>query len=141
VVGSVNDAGISIVGTHGSTISGNVVRDSYEHGIWLTADSLRNLVRDNVSTGNGLSTSAHGLYVQGASNTIEGNTLHFNGGAGLYFDTAGCRNRFGRNMAEGNVGIGVGACSALFPPESCSQCAGSPNVSFGENLIPGPPVF
>ena len=88
-----------------------------------------------------MSISAHGLYVEGTSNTIEGNTLNFNGGAGLYFGTFGCRNRFGRNVAEGNQGIGVGACSALFPPESCSVCPGPPNVSFGDNLIPGPPLF
>jgi parallel beta-helix repeat protein len=141
VVGSANDTGITIVGTHGSTVSGNIVRDSYNHGIRLTTDSLNNLVRDNVSTGNGLSTSGHGLYVEGSSNKIEGNTLNFNGGAGLYFSTAGCRNTFGRNMAQENVGTGVGGCNALFPPESCSQCNGAPNVSFGDNLIPGPPVF
>ena len=141
VVGTTEDTGITIIGTHGSTISGNVVRDSYNHGIWLTGDSIHNLVRDNVLTGNGLSTSGHGLYVQGTSNQIEGNTLNFNGGAGLFFNATGCKNTFGRNMAQGNDGGGVSACTALFPPESCSQCSGSANVSFGDNLIPGPALF
>ena len=73
---------------------------------------------------------------------IGDNTLNANGGAGLYFTTTGCSNTFGRNMAQGNIGSGVGGCIALFSPESCSQCSAGPaNASFGDNLIPGPPIF
>jgi parallel beta-helix repeat protein len=140
VVG-VNGQGISLVGTHGSTIEGNVVRLASSHGIVLAVDATKNLVRDNVATSNGPGFE-HGLFVQGTSNKVEGNTLNDNGGAGLYFDSSGCRNTFGRNMAEGNAGTGVTSCTTLFPPDSCDQCsAGAANKSFGDNLIPGPPVF
>jgi parallel beta-helix repeat protein len=142
VVGAANDVGITLSATQGSTIAGNVVRSSYFHGIWVQSDSANNVVRDNVSTGNGLPTPGHGLFVQGTANMIEGNTLNGNGGAGLFFNFTGCGNTFGRNMARGNVGSGVGGCGALFAPESCTQCgAGTANVSFGDNLIPGPPAF
>ena len=141
VVGAANDAGLVLVATHGSIVSGNIVRNSYLHGIWLPADATHNLVRDNVSTGNGTSGTGHGLYVQGFANKIEGNTLNANVGAGLFFATTGCRNTIGRNMAQSNNGTGVSGCTSLFAPDSCSQCTGPANGSFGDNLIPGPPVF
>jgi hypothetical protein len=140
VVG-VTGAGIELAATHGSAIHGNVVRLATGHGIWLAADTTKNLVRDNVATSNGPG-FGHGLFVQGTSNKVEGNALNDNGGAGLLFDFSGCRNTFGRNMAEGNAGGDVSGCTALFPPDSCDQCnAGPANKSFGDNLIPGPPVF
>jgi hypothetical protein len=44
-------------------------------------------------------------------------------------------------MAQLNNGTGVSGCTSLFAPDSCSQCTGPANGSFGDNLIPGPPVF
>jgi parallel beta-helix repeat protein len=88
---------------------------------------------NNVLTMNG----QHGLWVQGTRNLVERNTLNGNTGCGLFL--MGPMNTYGRNMARGNGGLGCGPCFALFPPESCDAAPG--NTSFGDNLIPGPPVF
>jgi parallel beta-helix repeat protein len=137
-----SNVGIVLAATHGSTIQGNTVRFAALHGIWLAADASSNVVRDNVATSNGAAGPGNGLYVQGTSNQVEGNTLNGNGGAGLLFGVTGCGNTFGRNMARGNAGSGASGCTALFPPDSFDQCSVGPaNTSFGDNLIPGPPVF
>jgi hypothetical protein len=90
------------------------------------------------------------MLVDGTQNLIERNTLNSNAGFGLRFCSPGasCANTFGRNMARGNGGAALAPCGAcggvpaLFPPQSCNiaGCA-VPNSTFGDNLIPGPPIF
>jgi parallel beta-helix repeat protein len=117
----------------GNKLFDNVVEGSAGNGINLMPGAGDTLVLNNVLTMNGM----HGLWVQGQRNLVERNTLNGNTGCGLFF--TGPQNTFGRNMARGNTGVGCAGCFALFPPESCAAAPG--NSSFGDNLIPGPPVF
>jgi parallel beta-helix repeat protein len=145
--------GIALFNGKGNKLFDNVVRSSGGNGINLDPGTSDTLVLNNVASGNGtggLASGGDGLIVQGTQNLIDRNELNSNAGFGLRFCVAGfsCANTFGRNMARGNVGGIVGPCGAcggapaLFPPNSCNiaGCA-VVNSSFGDNLIPGPPIF
>lgn len=138
--------GILLRATRGAKLFDNVVRENGSHGIHLDLASQDNLLLNNVSTGNGFALpGGHGLFVEGDQNLLERNELNGNSCFGLFFSPAGCSNTFGRNMARGNAGacaaVFCGGPPALFPPQSCNACAGPANSTFGDNLIPGPPVF
>lgn len=144
VVGSGGVAGIFVRAAKGNKLFDNVVRESATHGIYIAPDAVDNLILNNVAAGNGTGGAGHGLFVEGDQNLVERNTLNSNAGGGLLFSAAGCGNTFGRNMARANAGAGLPACAgapALFPPNSCNACAAPANSTFGDNLIPGPPVF
>ena len=131
--------GISIQNSRGLKVINNTVRGSVLAGMSLQCTSCL-VIHNNVS-GNG----HHGLWVTGPRNMIERNVLNDNAGHGLLFETA-CGNTFSGNTARGNGGVGGPACAAippLFPPDSCDAVAGCAlrNTSYGDNLIPGPPVF
>jgi parallel beta-helix repeat protein len=145
-VGGAGTEGIVIRGSKGIKLFDNVVRESGSNGIHVDPGSTDSLILNNVSTGNGFALPpGNGLLVEGDQNLVERNTLNSNNCAGLFFTGLGCGNTFGRNMARGNVGAcALGACAgppALFPPNSCNACAAPVNSTFGDNLIPGPPVF
>jgi parallel beta-helix repeat protein len=145
--------GIFLLNCKGNKLFDNVVRSSGGNGIHVDGGSNDTLVLNNVASGNGtgaLPTGGDGLLVEGTQNLIERNLLNANAGFGLHFcvPALSCANTFGRNMARGNAGAVVGPCGAcggvpaLFPPNSCNiaGCA-VPNSTFGDNLIPGPPIF
>jgi parallel beta-helix repeat protein len=145
-VGGAGTEGIVIRGSKGNKLFDNVVRESASNGIHIDPGSTDTLVLNNVSTGNGfLLPPGNGLIIEGDQNLVERNTLNSNNCAGLFFTGLGCANTFGRNMARGNVGAcALGACAgppALFPPNSCNACGAPVNSTFGDNLIPGPPIF
>jgi len=129
--------------SQGNKLYNNVVFSSGGHGIAIGPSPLalatgNNLVLDNVVTFSGGS----GLWVAAEQNKIEGNVLNENAGCGLFFVAAtSVGNTFGRNMARGNAGVACGPaiCPPLFWPDSCD--GGVANDSYGDNLIPGPPVF
>jgi len=144
--------GIQLLNSKGNKLFDNVVRSAGGNGIHLDGGSTDTLVLNNVASGSGtggLPTGGDGLLVEGTQNLIERNLLNSNAGFGLHFCIAGfsCFNTFGRNMARGNTGAVVGPCgpcAGLFPPNSCNIAgcpAAGPNSSFGDNLIPGPPIF
>jgi parallel beta-helix repeat protein len=147
--------GIRIVASKGNKLLDNVVRACGGNGIFIDPGSTDTLVLNNVASGNGtagLPSGGSGLMVAGTQNLIERNLLNTNSGFGLQFCAPGasCSNTFGRNMARGNTGAVVGPCGpcggvpALFPPNSCNIAgcpAATPNSTFGDNLIPGPPIF
>jgi parallel beta-helix repeat protein len=137
--------GLLVRSGKGNKLFDNVVRGNGINGIHLDPATSDTLVLNNVSAGNGSAVGGHGLLVEGDQNLIERNTLNSNTGAGLFFPAIGCQNTFGRNMARGNGGVGLPACGgvpALFPPNSCNVCPGATaNSTFGDNLIPGPPIF
>jgi parallel beta-helix repeat protein len=145
--------GIFLRTCKGNKVFDNVVRTSAGNGIHIDGGSSDTLILNNVASGNGtggLPTGGEGLLVEGTQNLIERNTLNSNAGFGLRFCFAGasCANTFGRNMARGNGGAALAPCAAcggvpaLFPPQSCNiaGCA-VPNSTYGDNLIPGPPIF
>jgi parallel beta-helix repeat protein len=145
-VGGAGTEGIVIRGSRGIKLFDNVVRESGSNGIHIDPGSTDSLVLNNVSTGNGFALPpGSGLLVEGDQNLVERNTLNANNCAGLFFTALGCANTFGRNMARGNLGAcALGACAgppALFPPNSCNACGAPVNSTFGDNLIPGPPIF
>jgi parallel beta-helix repeat protein len=145
--------GIKLLNSKGNKLFDNVVRSSAGNGIYIDVGSSDILILNNVASGNGtgaLPTGGEGLLVEGTQNLIERNELNSNAGFGLRFCLAGasCANTFGRNMARGNGGAALAPCGAcggvpaLFPPQSCNiaGCA-VPNSTYGDNLIPGPPIF
>jgi parallel beta-helix repeat protein len=146
--------GILVTVSRGIKIHNNVVTGSQGNGIHLDPSASSNLVLENVATSNGtalLPIGGSGLLVEGDSNMIEGNQLNTNLGFGLQFCSANtsCNNTFGRNTARNNFALVTGACGAcagspgLFPPNSCNVFCQPAflNSTFGNNLIPGPPVF
>jgi hypothetical protein len=108
-------------------------------------------VLNNNSSGNGFGVpgvTGDGLFVEGLQAMIDHNQLNANSRVGLNFQGPGaCGSTFGRNTARANLGIAAPACPgapALFPPNSCNgapACGANPQSTFGDNLIPGPPVF
>ncbi len=101
--------GISVEATTNSTIRGNVVSNHTQSGIVIDAAS--------------------------AGLTIEQNSSNLNGDHGILI--LGNDNRYGRNTARGNSGNTACAGATCGTLDFCD--AGVGNVSFGDNLIPGPP--
>jgi parallel beta-helix repeat protein len=137
----VTGTGIDLSNSIGNKLYDNVVREAKFHGIHLDPASNDNLVVMNSATDGGFGLpGGHGLFVEGRQNQIDRNILNSNSGFGLRFAAPSASNTFGRNMARGNLGLAAGPCaSGLFPPNSCND--GAVNSTFGDNLIPGPPVF
>lgn len=142
-VHATGDVGILLRSFKGGKVYNNVVGKAGSHGIVLDGASSDSLVLNNVATGSGAVVAGGcGLFVEADRIMIEGNTLNANSGAGLRLGPGSSLLTFGRNTARGNAGVGVGPCAVapvLFPPNSCNDGAG--NTTFGNNLIPGPPVF
>ncbi len=145
--------GIFLASSRGNKLFDNVVAQCDGNGIYIDAGSSNTLILNNVASNNGmglLPTGGEGLLVEGTQNLIERNVLNSNAGFGLRFCSVAfsCSNTFGRNMARGNGGAALAPCGAcagiplLFPPNSCNiaGCA-VPNSTYGDNLIPGPPIF
>ncbi len=147
-VESADTEGISVLVGRGLKLINNTVVRSGSHGMSL--DCMNCLVIHNVSSGSGQAGTGHGLWIQGARNMVERNILNDNTGYGLLFASlpanVACGNTFSGNTARGNLGAGGPACGgvpALSPPNSCNAatpCLALPNTSYGDNLIPGPPV-
>jgi len=147
--------GIFLVGSKGNKVFDNVVTSSGGNGVHVNAGSTDTLILNNVASGNGtggLASGGDGLMIEGAQNVAERNLLNTNAGIGLHYcGPAACANTLGRNTARGNTGAVFppfcGACAAFgagaFGPNSCNTAAACavPNSSYGDNLIPGPPIF
>jgi len=152
-VSEARNDGIFVRQSRGVKIYNNSVSGSGGNGIHLDSSAFGNLVLDNVATSNGtaqLPIGGSGLLVEGGGNMIQGNLLNNNLGYGLQFCNANtaCGNTFGRNTARNNQAVVTGPCAAcagtpaLFPPDSCNIfCFPTQNSTFGDNLIPGPPVL
>ena len=132
----------------GCKVFNNVIHRGETDGILIDQLCDDNLILDNVMRQCGWAGApqpgaggGHGLWVLGDRNHIEGNTINYNDGCGMQID--GAFNTFGRNLARGNDPSGTmcpaGSCLGLFQPDSCDNGPG--NDTFGDNLIPGPPVF
>jgi parallel beta-helix repeat protein len=143
-----NDGIILWEQSNGCKIYNNTVHRGEVHGIHIGEDCFDNLILDNVIRESGWGGSpqpgvgnSDGLFVEGHRNHIERNTVNYNDRCGILL--VGSGNTFGRNLARGNDPGGFGLCAALpcalFPPNSCDMGPG--NSSFGDNLIPGPPIF
>jgi parallel beta-helix repeat protein len=142
-VHATGDSGIFLRGLKSGKVYNNTVGKAGFHGIYIDPLSSDSLVLNNVVSGSGAVTAGgSGLFVDGDRIMIEGNTLNTNSGFGLRLSAGATLITFGRNTARGNTGAAVGPCAAapaLFPPNSCND--GAVNTTFGNNLIPGPPVF
>lgn len=143
--------GIVIRNGRGNKLLDNLVVECGSHGIYLDGNTVDTLVLNNNSSANGFAPGppGHGLLVEGQRNLIERNVLNANAGAGLIFlgggaGGAACGTTYGRNTARGN-GL-AGGCGAAppgqLPPDFCDTAVGCvlPNTSYGDNLMPGPPI-
>lgn len=147
--------GIQLVAGKGIKLFDNVIRSAGGNGIHLDAGTSDTFVLHNEAEGSGtgaLGSGGSGLLVEGPQNVAEGNVLNANAGIGLHYcGPSSCGNTLGRNTARGNTGAVFpgfcGGCAAFgggaFGPNSCNTTAacGTPNSSYGDNLIPGPPIF
>jgi len=147
--------GIFLRTSKGNKLFDNVVRSSGGNGIHLDSGTSDTLILNNVASGSGtaaLASGGDGLMIEGTQNLAERNLLTSNAGIGLHYcGPAACANTLGRNTARGNTGAVFppfcGACGAFgagaFGPNSCNTVAACPvpNRSYGDNLIPGPPIF
>lgn len=114
-------------------IINNRVEGASQHGFQLF-NVQNSLITDNIAT----DCSLHGFYVtfNSGGNLFERNVANLNG-KGFQFDSGSDNNRYGRNSAFGNTGgcgVGIATCGQA---NFCDQ--GANNLSFGDNLIPGPP--
>jgi len=146
--------GIFGVNSKGNKLFDNVVRTAGGNGIHIDGGSSDVLILNNVVSGSGtgaLATGGSGLMIEGSQTVAERNLLNTNAGIGLHYcGPAACGNTLGRNTARGNTGAVFpafcGGCAAFgagaTPPNSCNVAAcGVPNSTYGDNLIPGPPIF
>lgn len=142
--------GIFVEGSHGIKVYNNVVSRGETNGILVDAQSGDNFLLDNLVRQSGWggfpgpgSGGGSGIVIDGFRNHLEANTVNESDACGLLFN--GPNNTFGRNMARANDPSGSFCTAALctfgfFPPDSCDT-NGTNNTSYGDNLIPGPPVF
>jgi len=161
-------SGIFLQNGNGCLITQNTVEEAFQDGIFLETievcklhnnvstfngangilliDVHNSLVIDNVSGRNGLS----GIEHQGERSKFDNNVLSTNGCFGLHL--AGRDNDYARNSAKFNSGAAVcGAACGVGPVEVCPPpygggatapdlCVDAPdNVSYCDNLMPGPP--
>jgi hypothetical protein len=138
--------GVFFEQVNGGKIYNNVISRGETNGIMVDVGSWGNLVLDNVARQCGLGgapahpgAGGNGIVIDGDYNHLEENTTIDSDGCGLLLN--GNNNTYGRNMSRGNdpTGSFCTACFALFPPDSCDN--GAANDTFGDNLIPGPPIF
>jgi hypothetical protein len=134
--------------TNGGKIYNNVVSRGETHGIVIDGESGDNFLLDNIVRQSGWAGApgpgfggGHGILVDGFRNHLEKNTVNESDACGIIFN--GPDNTYGRNMARANDPTGsfcnAASCMGLFPPDSCDN--GPNNTSYGDNLIPGPPLF
>jgi len=136
--------GIYVAFAAGSTVARNVVSGNENHGIHIGSGARDILVEGNIMRENGSAiTFGDGLRIGGFGHTIIGNTANANQGMGIRFLSSSVFAVFGHNVARANAGQPANTCSGvptLFYPDSCNESANGP-TSFGDNLIPGPPLY
>jgi parallel beta-helix repeat protein len=136
--------GIYVSFSRGVTLTKNVVARNKFHGIHVASTSTDARVEDNLSQNNGsAATPGDGILAAGLGGTVVGNTTNGNFGIGLHFASTAFNWTYGRNTARRNIGLGGAPCAGappLFFPNSCDDNNGG-NTSYGDNLIPGPPLF
>lgn len=134
-------AGMYFKNMFSSRISGNAVYvDSEESNGYHFEDSSGNRIHDNVAYGYiyGAGILLDGDIQGSDENTLEGNLINaFQ--LGIHMTGASARNSYGRNSVRRNLGGGTcpGQVSACAAPGLCDE--GFANVTFGDNLTPGPP--
>ncbi len=137
--------GIKLLNTTHCLVVDNVSINNAGHGISLE-DGNDNRIERNIANNN----SRSGVNLQASfpsglgsfRNVIEKNVTNGNGLYGIFFDASSDDNRYGRNSSTGNLSNpvscaapGIATCGA---PNLCDE--GTANLSFGDNLIPGPPA-
>lgn len=136
--------GIVAASVRGLTIARNVVAECRSHGIRIGPGSSETPVIENLATLNGIGPGfGDGIRAEGLRAILDGNVATGNNGLGLHLAAGGGYHTLGRNRASDNqnlAGQGCGGAPALFPPNSCND-GGGDFTTFGDNLIPGPPLF
>ena len=134
-------SGIKLRNTDNCLVADNVSNGHGRNGISLEAASgnlvVGNVTNDNVRDGIGIEAA---LAVPSDKNTVDRNVTNDNGRYGIHFDPTSGDNRYGRNSAVGNTGNAapcIVTCGT--PPDLCDEGPAAPNVSFGDNLVPGVP--
>jgi len=128
----------------GVALTGNTATANRSHGMHIATGARSTVVENNVLTENGSGPGGgDGLRFEGSTGKVVGNTMDANNGVGLNFTSTSYWVAYGRNSARNNSGTGTTPpCTGtptLVYPESCNN--GSSNTTFGDNLIPGPPLF
>ena len=117
------DDGVVISDSNFNTVSGNVISGRRKNGVVITGGLVAesntvegNLIGTDVSGTTPIGNGLHGILITSegpssgpAENRIQGNTIAFNGGAGVSVDSsAGCCNPMKSNSLYGGLGIDLG---------------------------------
>jgi parallel beta-helix repeat protein len=102
-------AGIRLVNTTASTVTGNITDHNSDHGIYLASGATGNTVSYNESSWNAneYQRNANGINVIAAGNTVIGNVVHDNEDSGLQFYTGGNNGLATLNVAYNNGDHGI----------------------------------
>jgi parallel beta-helix repeat protein len=102
-------AGIRLVNTTASTVTGNITDHNSDHGIYIGTGSTGNTVSYNEASWNAneYRRNANGINVIGAGNTVIGNIVHDNEDSGLQFFTGGNDNLATLNVSYNNGDHGI----------------------------------
>ena len=114
------DDGVVISDSNFNTVSGNVISGRRKNGVVITGGLVAesntvegNLIGTDVSGTTPIGNGLHGILITSegpssgpAGNRIEGNTIAFNGGDGV-FSSVGCCNQIKSNSIFSNGGLGI----------------------------------
>ena len=140
VTGGVGLSAMRLQSLQAGDISGNQIQGAAAECVHLDSGTAGVTLRNNniSNCGNQIPYGGDDIVVDGVRNTIEGNLLTGAYNFGLHFTTTAGNNTYGRNTARGNNGGGAPCAGTLYYPDFCDD--GSGDTSFGDNLIPGPPL-
>ena len=102
-------AGMYVRGMTDTLIEGNVTDHNSDSGIYLTTDSTRVTVQDNLSFANarGYISAAPGIDVRAAGNTITANTVHSNEDSGIQVYSGAGNTVISNNVVYDNGDYGI----------------------------------
>ncbi|MFL6073171.1 MAG: right-handed parallel beta-helix repeat-containing protein, partial [Mycobacteriales bacterium] len=101
--------GIKLIGTTGSTVSGNTVDHNTDSGIYLAQGSTGDVVSGNNTYANArvYTRAAPGIDLRSGGNTVVGNTSHDNEDSGIQLYTGSDNSLVANNIAYRNGDHGI----------------------------------
>ncbi|MFL6075875.1 MAG: right-handed parallel beta-helix repeat-containing protein [Mycobacteriales bacterium] len=101
--------GIKLIGTTGSTVSGNTVDHNTDSGIYLAQGSTGDVVSGNNTFANarGYTRAAPGIDLRSGGNTVVGNTSHDNEDTGIQLYTGSDNSLVANNVVYRNGDHGI----------------------------------
>ena len=134
-VGNGASDGILLSAASGALVAHNVVGCA-GNGISVVGGSSFAAIRDNVI----LNAGGEGIRIHALGCSVERNQVTNSGSVGIHFISGSHANSYGRNSLLRNTGFG-GCTGTYIAPDFCNDGSAADNVSFGDNLTTGGPLF